>query len=208
MTEDIQAQIMSRREAKARSLKFYFTGKPCSQGHIDRRRTCNGHCVACIFASWDKDRLREYGRDRYAKNIDVLREKNRAHRVRNREAEIKRRKEWGASNPDRIREANRAWQAAHPEIVTARQAALRARRRKAPGRFTAVEIQNLLIKQQQKCAYCSISIEGGFHRDHVVPLAKGGTNWISNIVLTCAPCNHRKAATDLDVFLSKVRNVS
>jgi 5-methylcytosine-specific restriction endonuclease McrA len=34
-----------------------------------------------------------------------------------------------------------------------------------------------------------------YHRDHVIPVSKGGTNDIRNIVLACAPCNVRKSDT-------------
>lgn len=43
----------------------------------------------------------------------------------------------------------------------------------------------------RKCYYCND--EGGpFSVDHVVPLARGGTNELSNLVVACRPCNSSK----------------
>lgn len=37
----------SRAEAKARGLKYYFTGKPCRRGHLVKRHVRYGHCREC-----------------------------------------------------------------------------------------------------------------------------------------------------------------
>ena len=39
--------IVSRREAMARGLKRYFTGKPCRRGHLSERDTMHRRCFAC-----------------------------------------------------------------------------------------------------------------------------------------------------------------
>lgn len=43
--------IISRAEAKARGLKRYFTGIPCSRGHVSERRVSNVSCVTCTSYS-------------------------------------------------------------------------------------------------------------------------------------------------------------
>lgn len=42
-----EARIVTRKEAIAKKLKFYFTGKPCRYGHVDKRNRSNGQCLAC-----------------------------------------------------------------------------------------------------------------------------------------------------------------
>jgi len=39
--------IITRKEAKAKGLKRYFTGKPCKRGHISERLVCNKGCIEC-----------------------------------------------------------------------------------------------------------------------------------------------------------------
>jgi len=60
----------------------------------------------------------------------------------------------------------------------------------------------LLAKWGRKCAYCDktgVPLE----KEHIVPRARGGSNRVSNLTLSCRPCNLRKAAKSLDDFLKK-----
>lgn len=40
-------QVITRKEAIAQGLSRYFTGKPCSEGHVFERRVTNYNCVIC-----------------------------------------------------------------------------------------------------------------------------------------------------------------
>lgn len=40
-------KIITRKDAKAKGMKTYFTGKACKFDHVSKRRTVNGECVAC-----------------------------------------------------------------------------------------------------------------------------------------------------------------
>jgi hypothetical protein len=40
-------QIITRQEAKEKGLSRYFTGKPCTKGHIAERRVANHSCAVC-----------------------------------------------------------------------------------------------------------------------------------------------------------------
>lgn len=83
-------------------------------------------------------------------------------------------------------------------ILATSRANRRARKLKSGGNFNKGQIDELFRKQQGKCAgpYCGVSLEFGFHRDHRVPLALGGSNDITNIELLCPDCNQRKRAKD------------
>jgi len=47
----------TREEAKRTKAKFYFTGKPCSRGHVAPRKT-KGNCTECIKEDWVTDNER------------------------------------------------------------------------------------------------------------------------------------------------------
>ena len=100
--------------------------------------------------------------------------------------------------------AHQDWKRANPEKGRADSNARRAKQRAAEGSHTADELKALFKAQKGKCAYCSKSIRNGYHVDHVKPLARGGTNWITNIAMACARCNTSKGATDPIVFAQRL----
>ena len=71
-------EIITRKEAKAKGLKHYFTGKPCIRGHLEKRPTSSSTCVACNREDIDlarknnpesyKKKSREYSAEYYRKN--------------------------------------------------------------------------------------------------------------------------------------------
>ena len=102
------------------------------------------------------------------------------------------------------RKNERAWKKANPEKVKADANVRRARKLAAEGFHTSDEIKALFKAQKGKCAYCLKSIRNGYHVDHVIPLARGGTNWITNIAVACARCNTSKGATDPIEFAQRL----
>jgi 5-methylcytosine-specific restriction endonuclease McrA len=71
--------LITRAAALAQSLKRYFTGKPCSHGHIAQRKCRSSHCVMCRNLSqkekranqpFSKARLRMAREDARAKGLE------------------------------------------------------------------------------------------------------------------------------------------
>lgn len=101
----------SRAEALERFEKYYFTGKPCKYGHIDKRLAKSSHCLSC---------LREKSREYYAKNPEKVKEINlksmkktgfcfKAHYQKNKEAIRKKRIEYYENNKEKVLKRNRDW---------------------------------------------------------------------------------------------------
>lgn len=69
-------------------------------------------------------------------------------------------------------------------------------KRKAISNKTRFEV---FKRDSFKCQYCGASApEVILHVDHIKPVAKGGTNEITNLITSCATCNGGKSATPLD----------
>jgi 5-methylcytosine-specific restriction endonuclease McrA len=68
----------------------------------------------------------------------------------------------------------------------------RARRRNAPGKHTGADVIAIGNHQKWRCAWCRKACRDAYHVDHVVPLAKGGSNWPDNLAISCPTCNMRK----------------
>jgi len=60
----------------------------------------------------------------------------------------------------------------------------------------------LLEKWSRQCAYCDIK-DIPLQIEHIYPRAKGGSNRISNLTLSCEKCNIKKGTKDIKDFLKK-----
>lgn len=92
---------------------------------------------------------------------------------------------------------------ANPERFSASRHRRRARLKGATGDHTEEQVLDLLKKQRYKCACCRQCIKSGHHKDHIVALARGGSNDIFNIQILCATCNLRKKAKDPIDFMQQ-----
>lgn len=99
-----------------------------------------------------------------------------------------------ASMPDVISGHKNKWRVSNPH----KQLAISHRRlcklRQNGGSFTGDEWAAKLELYKGRCHWCAKKIRGTPEADHVIPVAKGGTSDISNIVPSCGPCNRRKNA--------------
>lgn len=68
----------------------------------------------------------------------------------------------------------------------------RAREHGAGGTYTWTEVIALFLKFGRCCAYCRQEIDGQPEPEHVIPLSRGGSNSITNILPSCSPCNSDK----------------
>lgn len=60
----------------------------------------------------------------------------------------------------------------------------------------------LLEKWSRQCAYCGVK-DVPLQIEHIQPRAKGGTNSITNLTLSCQKCNIKKGTKDVKDFLKK-----
>ena len=69
-----------------------------------------------------------------------------------------------------------------------------AKRKQAAGVFTRKEWLSLLRSVGFRCRYCGRRLtRTSATPDHRTPLGRRGSNWITNIVPACLPCNQRKS---------------
>lgn len=82
--------------------------------------------------------------------------------------------------------------------VKAKRNRRRGRQYGSTSHFTWSEFTRLFIRFDRRCAYCENVIEGQADPDHVVPLSRGGSNSITNILPSCRGCNSDKRDLLLD----------
>jgi 5-methylcytosine-specific restriction endonuclease McrA len=92
------------------------------------------------------------------------------------------------------RSRSQAWRDANPEKARMGVRRRRARLRENGGMHTLTEWLETQAAWGHRCAYCDVHLPGKLQPDHVVPVSRGGSDMIENIVPACGPCNWSKGA--------------
>jgi len=145
----------------------------------------------------NRDRMLDYDRRRRLANLDRIRAEDR-QRARARYA----------ADPDAWRKYLKEWRLKNPEKSHAYVRAATIKRRRAAGgqSFTSGEWLALLARHDGSCAYCGSKIL--IEIDHRIPLTRGGSNLIDNILPACRRCNRRKGTmteVEFRAFLQRER---
>lgn len=107
-----------------------------------------------------------------------------------------------ARDKARVRQAK--WRLVHPEDVCISSQNRRARKVEAGGQLSKDIAARLYKLQRGKCACgCKQPLGDNYHRDHIMPLALGGTNTDDNLQLLRAKCNLQKSAKHPIEFMQK-----
>lgn len=100
------------------------------------------------------------------------------------------RSEYHRKTQERRSAYTRKWRKLNP--ASARTSAFKRRYREAAGVISESDLQKMLNRFDGRCAYCGE--KGEMTMDHVVPLSRGGSNSIGNILPACKRCNSSKSA--------------
>lgn len=86
------------------------------------------------------------------------------------------------------------------EGVTIRPEKPAPRRSRASSEWQAIRLQ-IAARDGLVCHYCSATVKpSSFTVDHIVPVFKGGTDDLSNLVACCRRCNSKKGTKDYTDF--------
>ncbi len=141
----------------------------------------------------DIERSRANGRRTYRVDIEQSRARNRHKRN---------------ANIVRVRARQAAWRRrfrqAHPELARAidkRYSAEKNAKRRGATVTGPVDYERICARDRMRCHISHKQVKPtDLHLDHVIPLAKGGTHSETNIAVSHAWCNLRKAAKVLTLF--------
>jgi 5-methylcytosine-specific restriction endonuclease McrA len=199
--------VVKRADAIKLGLDRYFTGKPCKHGHVEQRVTKRCECLECNrianakYRSDPKNAERarnaskewreDMGGKEYYQYIRGIIEKGygstaaywKYYNSKNREYSKKRTREWVERHPDKKRALDRTRKAA---------------KKNAEGKHTAEDVRAIYDSQGGLCVYCEVDLSEGYHVDHIMPLALGGSNWPDNLQCLCPTCNMSKGAKHPD----------
>ena len=190
----------TKAEAIVEKSKHYFTGVPCSKGHVAKRYSHDNSCFEC-----KKEGVKKWREQKPARVKELNSKYNKSERKRslkkiwqekNRDKINEQNREWHAKNPDRAAAKLKKWKSKNVEVCRTHCRNRKARLRDAEGSHTKADIDALYAAQNGVCAACKVGLENGYHVDHKNPIARGGANSPDNLQLLCKRCNQTKHAKD------------
>lgn len=164
--------------------------------HKEQRAAHNKAYRAANKARIHQNRLANRERNR-----DRIRAVTKAWEEAHKEERRIYRQKYYAANRDRISNYHKAYSRNNRQLFRGYDNLRRERVRRANGHHTIAQIRTLYRQQNGLCAYCQKELRNKYHRDHIEPLSRGGTNGIENIQLLCPACNLAKWAKDPVVFM-------
>jgi 5-methylcytosine-specific restriction endonuclease McrA len=149
---------------------------------------------ARVYNAARKEEMNATSRAYYAAHKKEINARSRAYKTANKEALAAKKRTYDAAHKVELAVKYRAYRLAHPEIVAANQARHWARQAGASvNDLTAAQWEEIKAAYGHRCVYCGRTMQR-LTKDHIVPLAKGGTHTFSNIVPACQSCNSKKGA--------------
>lgn len=181
----------------------------CSRAKDGKQSNCRA-CQSALAAAWNKanpERRREIDNARYARNPEKRGAVSKAVRAKKIEQYRARDRVYSKARylreSEKCKAATRSWVERNRDKSRAAGAANESNRRAriagAPGSHTKTERADLVASYLGLCAYCDSKATA---IDHVVPIARGGSNDIGNLVPACKSCNSAKKDRSLLTFLS------
>lgn len=181
MTDTDLTQLpTSRKDALKRGEMYFFSGKECPHGHVDKRSTGNSTCYSCAAVRSKK------WRDSHPERMcELVRKSKKKFR-------------------ERDRAGLQLWRENNRESVRVHNAHRLLRKKNAEGFYKKEDINRILVAQNFKCTACKKDISDAYHVDHIMPLALGGTNWPDNLQCLCPRCNCSKKDLHPDKWLERI----
>lgn len=170
---------------KSRVDGLSYTCKQCVRDNCKKHYKDNRERYAERHEKWrsgNKERIVSWNKQYNKENKELIANRKRQYIATHKEQKAASKKRWQQSERGKV-------------LTLIYCANRRARKKNALGSHTAEELQEQLIRQSHKCYYCQGALgdkRSSYHADHIVPISRGGTNYIHNIVLTCSTCNLKK----------------
>lgn len=182
--------------------------KPTTEFHKNRlaKDGLRAQCKPCTRAINRASVLRHHEKRKAEKRAEYQRKKDtpeyqayvKAYQAATKDEKREYDKEYRAKqDPAKLTRRAADWNRTNKERRAAIVRSYDARRRAwKSGGISGPVLANWTQGQKKVCYWCGAKCADSFHVDHYTPLSRGGEHEISNLVISCGPCNFKKNAKD------------
>lgn len=183
-----------------------------------KSKRCSPECAKLFKKSWSAQRylenredILEYSRKYHLANPEKSKERSRRYESNHKDKRRTRRsskeytarswKEYYEANSERLKQRAKDYALQNPERVKLHKAKRSAVTRGSKAYTVTVrDRQRMLDRYRNCCAYCDSTLTV-VHWDHVLPVSRGGTHSMGNLLPTCPSCNLQKSSKTLREWL-------
>ena len=163
----------------------------------DKPAKSKGMCLKHYRAAWGK-----LNPDKRKRDPSYRQKVQKRYYYKNRDRLLRKQAVFYELNKERLLKRGEIWRKNNPESARRQSSLRRARLRSSSGSYSLSQLRSMYDAQKHKCIICKRGmLEKQYTVDHIVPLSRGGTNYIDNIQLLCSTCNKQKAAKDPVEFM-------
>lgn len=167
-------------------------GKPISEFYKDKRRKNGLHseCKQC-------DKI--YSKQWISKNPEKRKNILKRYKINHPDKVKASAKKWQQSHPEYSKASVYRYRIKYPEKLSMANKKLKAKRKGALGSHTLNQWEELKKRYSYCCAICGRQEPftdlwyPKLTEDHIIPISKGGSNYIENIQPLCIKCNNKKS---------------
>ena len=149
-----------------------------------------------------REQKAEYMRGYFEEHKEEKAEYERKYYEEHREEVAEYMRQWRQEHAEECAEHARQYHKEHPEVSRNNVRKRRALKASSDGNFTDEEFQLLCEVFENRCVYCHKELP--LTADHMIPLSKGGSDSIENIVPACQSCNSSKGTKAYDDFIKQL----
>ena len=132
----------------------------------------------------------------YQNNKEKIIEKSRVYRENNKQKILENKKKYYRQNREQIIYKHNLYSKTPKGKAVLDNSKHKRRQKYQQGDTTTKQLLELK-ENSTKCYWCNCNLKNiKIHIDHYIPLSKGGTHTISNLVISCATCNLIKKDKD------------
>lgn len=177
-------------------------------------KRCSDKCKRLFKKKWSatryvnhREEILEYGKRYHKANPEKARIRSRRYEVKHKEKRrgnsaskeytVKAWKEYYEAHSEELKQRAKTYALQNPEKIKLYRTKRRAVTRGSRAYTIKVrDSRRALARYRHCCAYCNSSLIQ-VHWDHVLPVSRGGTHSVGNLLPTCPDCNLQKTSKTL-----------